>query len=318
MHSSVLDGIVTEPEMSCTFGRSHGTSRTYVPLLFLEIPTRQQQQHKQTRSSTLQRQGRTSLRSWFSYRSYFEQCGKLVSIRRNSPRREWGKLYWVRFLCQAKRRYFRSILALCGTRWFWCVLFGMWRWFAVLCNGTQGCTQSRRHGDESTSTCSFHFHVLDTREASASRHTKSNNYMINAIVALEAERLGGDFGLQIDAELDTILSCELCCDRESTRLFGDTHIRSRSAEYHTETFDWRVRTGSYRTWCAEGFCQRDVPVREVIESGDVRVWWWLGSSGGVIGRTADWGRAAGVWRVCNLMVSELSNEQYLDSIPLDS
>ena len=69
--------------------------------------------------------------------------------------------------------------------------------------------------------------------------TKSNNYMINAIVALEAERLGGDFGLQIDVDSDTILESSVSC----------VAIVNRHGCLVTPTFD-RVLPS---TWCSRLF-----------------------------------------------------------------
>ena len=72
--------------------------------------------------------------------------------------------------------------------------------------------------------------------------TKSNNYMINAIVALEAERLGGDFGLQIDVDSDTILESSVSC----------VAIVNRHGCLVTPTFD-RVLPS---TWCSRSWCSR--------------------------------------------------------------
>ena len=153
--------------------------------------------------------------------------------------------------------------------------------------------------------------------------TKSNNYMINAIVALEAERLGGDFGLQIDAESDTILESSVSC----------VAIVNRHGCLVTPTFDRVLPSTTLKRLIDEyvpdliergvlnDFCQRDVPVREVIESREMFEFGggWVHPVVSLDELPIGDGKPGPVFdEICNLMVSELSNKKYLDSIPLDS
>ena len=150
--------------------------------------------------------------------------------------------------------------------------------------------------------------------------TKSNNYMINAIVALEAERLGGDFGLQIDAESDTILESSVSC----------VALVNRHGSLVTPTFD-RVLPSTtlkrlidefvpdlIRRGVIKDFSQRDVPVREVIESKEMFEFGggWVHPVVSLDNLPIGDGKPGPVFdEICDLMVRELDNERHLDAIP---
>ena len=150
--------------------------------------------------------------------------------------------------------------------------------------------------------------------------TKSNNYMINAIVALEAERLGGDFGLQIDAESDTILESSVSC----------VALVNRHGSLVTPTFD-RVLPSTtlkrlidefvpdlIRRGVIKDFFQRDVPVREVIESKEMFEFGggWVHPVVSLDNLPIGDGKPGPVFdEICDLMVRELDNERHLDAIP---
>lgn len=147
--------------------------------------------------------------------------------------------------------------------------------------------------------------------------TKSNNYMINAIVALEAEKLGGDFGLQIDSVSDTILESSVSCvaivNRHGAlvtpkfdRVLPSTTLKRLIDEYVPNLVQTGVLTD---------FAQRDVHIREVLEAKEM-----IEFGGGWVHPVVSLdklpigdGEPGPVFdKICDLMVGELENERYVD------